>query len=167
MPEPPPGSDDTATWSLARRRARLSAALRTLRDEPTSPVGVKLASWLNTWKGVGAIVDGMTAQGYDLELMQQPHGWWARFYLSSASHPVCAGSGWAVTPWDAVQAAAWETLTTGNPEARLQEQLAAPGPKHPSDPRGGPAGALRATRSPDPPAGSPTAGSSSRGPSRS
>jgi hypothetical protein len=121
---PPPGPEDPATKSLAQRRARLSTALRTMRDQPTSPAGTKLAGWLNSWKGFAAIVDGMTAQGYDLELMQQPHGWWARFYLSSASHPVCTGSGWAATPWAAVQAAAWETLTVGNPEARLREELA-------------------------------------------
>jgi hypothetical protein len=106
----------------------------------------KLAGWLNTWNGVGAIVTGMTRHGFDLELMQQPHGWWARFYLSSASHPVCAGSGWAVTPWAAVQAAAWETLTTGNPESRLREQLSAPRSEPPPDRRGRLAGVRRATR---------------------
>jgi hypothetical protein len=145
--------------SLAQRRARLLSALQTLRDHPTSPAGAKLAAWLNTWKAVGAIVDGMTAQGYDLELMQQPHGWWARFYLSSASHPVCAGSGWAVTLWAAVQEAAWKTLTVGNAEGRLREQLATPRSEQRPDRRDGPAGVLRATRSPDPPGAGATEGS--------
>ena len=101
----PDGTEKLGT--LAERRERLLAALATLREGPTVPPRL---AWLNSWRGIGAILDGMSAQGYDVELMQQPHGWWARFYLSSASHPVCAGSGWAVEPWRAVQAAAWETL---------------------------------------------------------
>jgi hypothetical protein len=137
-------------------RTRLHAALEILRRHADglerSPRSVTLAKRMHFWKGFSAVVTAMTAVGYDLELMQQPHGWSARFYLSSASHPVCAGSGWAVTPWRAVQAAAWETLTVGNPEARLREQLAAPCSKESRDRRGGPVGVRRAIRSPDPPA---------------
>jgi hypothetical protein len=130
MPSSPPRP-------LDERQARLVAALVDLREQPLSS---RRWAWLNTWNGVGAIVTGMTRHGFDLELMQQPHGWWARFYLSSATHTVCAGSGWAVMPWGAVQEAAWQTLTTGNPKARLQEQLAAPRSEQRPDPRVGPAG---------------------------
>ena len=146
--------------SLAERRAQLCTALETMRRPDGEPgADTKLRAWMNTWKGLGAVVDGMTAQGFDVELQQYPHGWWAKFYLAGASHPVCAGSGWAVTPWAAVQAAAWETLTVGNAEARLREQLATPRTEQRPDPRGGPAGVLRATRSPDPPELAPTGGS--------
>ena len=130
--------------SLADRRGRLQAAQDTLRRDPHA---APLAEKLNTWKRVGAILDAMIAQGFDVELQQYPQGWWAKFYLAGASHPVCSGSGWAATPWSAVQAAAWETLTVGNAEARLREQLATACSEQRVDPRGGPAGVLRATRS--------------------
>ena len=123
--------------SLAERRARLQVALGALRLDPPDPT---LAAKLNTWKGLGAVIDGMTAQGFDIEIQQYPHGWWAKFYLTGASHPLCAGSGWGAEPWRAVQEAAWVTLTGGDPEARLRAQLATPRPRHPRDTRGGPAG---------------------------
>jgi hypothetical protein len=73
--------------SPAERRSRLYIALEALRPKdgtPASPAVAKLAAWMNTWKGLGAVVDGMTAQGFDVELQQYPHGWWAKFYLTSA-----------------------------------------------------------------------------------
>lgn len=118
---PSDGSDTgPRPGTLPERRARLLAALEAVRDQRDP----KLAGWMNTWRGTGAVVDAMTAQGFDIEIQQYPHGWWARFYLTGASHPVCGGSGWATTPWGAVQAAAWETLTKGNPGARLDALLA-------------------------------------------
>ena len=127
--------------TLEDRRARLVAVLRELRERPTS----QRWAWLNSWKGAGAIVDGMTAQGYDVEIQQSPQGWWARFYLGGPSHTVCAGSGWAVTPWRAVQQAACETLRAASRQAHL-DATAASGKAERPNPQGGPAGMLRRAR---------------------
>ena len=132
-------SPTRALGTAEERRARLVAVLRELRDRPTP----QRWAWLNTWKGAGAVVDGMSAQGYDVEIQQSPQGWWARFYLAGPSHTVCAGSGWAVTPWRAVQQAAWETLRAAR---RLDGEAAAFGKSERPNPQGGPAGMLRRAR---------------------
>jgi hypothetical protein len=74
--------------------------------------------WLNTWSGLGAVVVGMARQAYDLELRQFPHGRSAAFYPSGIARSIVHGSGWDVVPWGAVQKAALETLTRGDPTER-------------------------------------------------
>src|SRR5881396_1558435 len=78
---------------LARRRALLTAALGLLRlrwREPAPPSVVMLARWLNSWPGLGAVVFGMNAQGFNVELKEFPNGWRANFY------PV--GTQWSLDP---------------------------------------------------------------------
>jgi hypothetical protein len=133
--------------SLEERHERLTAALRTLREAPTSPAGLKLARWLNSWRGIGAILDGMRAQGWDVEMQDFAGSWSVKFFMSSQSHTAPGGTGWAVTPWAAVQDAAWKTLTTENPAARLEAQLARVNGAARPNPAGGPAGHLQAKRS--------------------
>jgi hypothetical protein len=56
----------------------------------------------------------MARQSYDLQLTRYgEEGWRATFYPAGrTAHSVTAavGSGWAATPWAAVQGAAWEAL---------------------------------------------------------
>jgi hypothetical protein len=103
--------------ALARRRVLLTAALGFMQlrwRAPVPPALVALASWLNSWQGLGAIVAEMTAQGFNAELKEFPNGWRANFYDVGIAHSVVFGSAYEVAPWRAVQAAAWETLARGN-----------------------------------------------------
>jgi hypothetical protein len=36
--------------------------------------------WLDSWSGVGHVVKGMRAAGYDIRLGQSPFVWWAEFF---------------------------------------------------------------------------------------
>jgi len=74
-----------------------------------------LRFWLDSWSGIGAVVVGMTRQGYDLQLTRYDEkGWRATFYTTGMEHsPTSAtGTGWDRTPWHAVQGAAREALMT-------------------------------------------------------
>jgi hypothetical protein len=107
---------------------------------------VKLARWLNTWRGFGAILDGMRVQGWDVEMQEFAGHWSVKFFMTGQSHTAPGGTGWAGTPWAAVQDAAWKTLTTENPGARLEAQLARSDGTSRPKPAGGPAGLLRRKR---------------------
>lgn len=99
--------------SLAQRRAPLTAALGFMRvrwNEPVPRVGAALATWMDSWRGVGAVVAGMTAQGFNVELREYPEAWRANFYPTGMAHSIVLGSGWEPTSWRAVQHAAWEAL---------------------------------------------------------
>jgi hypothetical protein len=68
--------------SVYQRRALLTAALGFTRlrwREPVPRVAVLLATWLDSWRGVGAVVTGMTAQGFNVQLKEFPEGWRANF----------------------------------------------------------------------------------------
>jgi hypothetical protein len=70
-----------------------------------------LERWLHSWRGVGDILAGMTAQGFNVELREFPAAWRANFYSTGIAHSIVVGSAWEPTPWRAVQRAAWETCT--------------------------------------------------------
>ena len=73
-----------------------------------------LRGWLSSWRGIGLVTAGMARQGYDLSLTRYADfGWRATFYVTGREHsPTGAtGSAFEVTPFRAVQVAAWETLT--------------------------------------------------------
>ena len=56
-------------------RGRLLLAglgLAELRDTPADAVLASLHSWLDSWRGIGAVVVGMHAHGYDLALQELP-----------------------------------------------------------------------------------------------
>ncbi len=98
---------------LARRRALLTAALgfRELVWQDGRPaVASALARWLDSWSGVGAIVAGMHAQGFDIELKQFPFGWRANYYPVGTAHSVVLGTAYEPTPSRAVQRAAAAAL---------------------------------------------------------
>ena len=92
-----------------RLRAALAAVL--VRDNATELRLVR--EWLDTWSGIGLIVAGMARQEYDLELRRyNGRGWRAMFFPSGFEHSFTshAGSGWAPSPWQAVQHVARNTL---------------------------------------------------------
>lgn len=103
--------------SLDQRRALLTAALGFMRlrwREPVPPTMIALARWLNSWAGLGTVVVGMTAQEFNVELREFPHGWRANFYVTGTAHSVVFGSAYEPAPWMAVQRAAWEALNKGD-----------------------------------------------------
>jgi predicted MFS family arabinose efflux permease len=57
------------------------------------------------------VIAGMTAQGFNLEIREYPHGWRANFYPVGLVHSIVVGSAWASTPRRAEQNAAREALT--------------------------------------------------------
>jgi hypothetical protein len=81
--------------------------------------------------------------GLDVEIQEFAGHWAVKFFMSSQSHTAPGGTGWARTPWAAVQEAAWQTLTTENPAARLEAQLARSDGTSRPNPAGGPAAQLR------------------------
>jgi hypothetical protein len=79
--------------------------------DPTLPA---LRSWLDSWRGIGAVERGMAHQGFDLQLTRyDERGWRATFYTSGMKHsPTSAtGTAWERTPWHVTQRAAWEAMT--------------------------------------------------------
>jgi hypothetical protein len=71
-----------------------------------------LRSWLDSWSGVGHILDAMTAAGHHVELRQSVFGWRAEFYRESNQHTLAtwAGVGTDPLPWRAVQMGALDVL---------------------------------------------------------
>ena len=77
------------------------------------PMLAALRSWLDSWRGIGAVERGMAHQGFDLQLTRYDEkGWRATFYTTGMEHsPTSAtGAAWERTPWRATQRAAWEAL---------------------------------------------------------
>jgi hypothetical protein len=92
------------------RRALLTAALGFLQLRGDPPEVATLRRYLDTWRGLGDVVGGLNAQGYDLELRQFPHGWRANLYPTGTAHSIVVASAWEPMPWRAVQQAAWDAL---------------------------------------------------------
>jgi hypothetical protein len=86
------------------------------RGEPP-PVVDELREVLGSWKGVGILIDGLLAQGRDVELAHYPSGWRATVYYAGSVHSLVRGTGEAraATPWHALQQAAWETVSAKDP----------------------------------------------------
>jgi hypothetical protein len=87
-----------------RRRSLLIAALGFLQLPPQTSALRALHAWLDNWRGVGLIVEGMRRQGYRLSL-REIDAWVASF----RHDPMVSNAGFASapTPWQAVQQAAW------------------------------------------------------------
>jgi hypothetical protein len=106
------------TRQLERRRTLLASALGfaqlTWRSRVPPAAGI-LTGWLDSWFGVGAVLGGMTAQGYNVELKEFPEGWRASFYPVGVAHSIVAGSAYEPTAWAAVQRAACEALSKACP----------------------------------------------------
>jgi hypothetical protein len=68
-----------------RRRALLTAALGFLQLPPQTAALRALHAWLDNWRGIGLIVEGMRRQGYRVSL-REIDAWVASF----RSHPIIA-----------------------------------------------------------------------------
>jgi hypothetical protein len=82
-------------------------------DRPGCRRGRRRARFSRYWRGTGDVVTGMACQEYDLELRRYDgRGWRATFSPSGFEHSLTsyAGSGWARSPWEAVQRAARDAL---------------------------------------------------------
>ena len=75
------------------------------------PEGHMVRAWLDSWSGVGHVVDAMHAVGYNGSLFQSPFAWWAEFIRDEVT-PIAqrTGRNHDAAPWRAVQRAALETL---------------------------------------------------------
>jgi hypothetical protein len=98
-----------------RRCALLTAALGILQLRQEPPGVVPLRDWLDSWRGLGDIVRGLNAQGFDLELRQFPRGWRANIYPTGSAHSIVVASAWEPTPWRAVQRARRVALSRPKP----------------------------------------------------
>jgi hypothetical protein len=84
---------------LDQRGRLLRAALGfvTLRVTPADAALHELRSWLDSWRGIGAVA----RQGYDVQLTRyDERGWRATFYASGMEHSATSatGSAWEPTP---------------------------------------------------------------------
>ena len=93
------------------RRALLTAALgfAQIQWRGETPAPRALHAYLDNWRGLGAVVDGMRAQGYAFNLSTVDRTTWRATF---ARHPLFAADGFGAgeTPWRAVQVAAWAAL---------------------------------------------------------
>ena len=79
----------------------LLVTLEAARLDTELPVLGALHTWLDSWRGLGAVERGMAHQGYDLQLTRyEDRGWRARFYTRGWKHsPTSAtGSAWERMP---------------------------------------------------------------------
>jgi len=100
--------------NTAPRRALLLAALAAMRVKTDAPELAILHAWPDSWSGLGLVVVGMQRHGYDLTLTHDRSGWRATFlHRSHVLYPwVGQVLTWWLTPWRAVQEAAWRAPKT-------------------------------------------------------
>jgi hypothetical protein len=65
---------------------------------------------MDSWAGLSDVITGLERQGLDVELCQFPTGWRANLYPTRTAHSIVVASAWELTPWGAVQQAAWRAL---------------------------------------------------------
>ena len=101
-----------------REHSLLTTALVGALLPPDVPEGHMLRSWLDSWSGVGHVLDAMTAAGHHVELRQSVFGWRAEFYREAMQHSrsTWAGVGTDPLPWRAVQMGALDVLKRANRE---------------------------------------------------
>jgi hypothetical protein len=87
---------------------RLHAALAAVLTPGRAPELALIHRWLDSWAGLGLIVDGMARQGYDVTFRQYPQGWRVNFTGRDGNR--VAGTGWAAEAWISAQQAAWHAL---------------------------------------------------------
>ena len=68
------------------------------------PAARALATYLDSWTGVGAVVVGMQRLGYVVELKEFPMAWRVNFRMRDVD--TVTGTAWEPTAWRAVQRAA-------------------------------------------------------------
>jgi hypothetical protein len=112
MPDHPESiASDSNPADRAEPRWLLPALpIASLRDD--APERRVLCAWLDSWSGVGHVLDAMTAAGHHVELRQSVFGWRAEFYSEAMqqSRSTWAGVGTDPLPWRAVQVGAPDVL---------------------------------------------------------
>jgi hypothetical protein len=108
--------------TVTNRRGRLLlVTLEAARVNADLPVLAAIRSWLDSWRGIGAVERGMARQGFDLQLTRYDEkGWRATFYTTGMEHSPTSstGSAWERTPWRAVQGAARDALRRASHEGQ-------------------------------------------------
>jgi hypothetical protein len=102
-----------AAVELDGRGRRLRAALAAVLVNADAPELRLIREWLDCWAGIGLVVVGMSHQGFQVSIGDHGAGQWiAVFYSGSGGHERVAaeGTSQAVSPWTAVQQAAWRAL---------------------------------------------------------
>ena len=100
---------------MAAAQRRLRAALAAVLVSSIAPEFQLVYRWLDSWRGVGELAEGMHRIGWDLQLTEYGDGHWrATFYVTGQAHSVVGGSAWEPTPWAAVQRAAWTAVVKGS-----------------------------------------------------
>jgi len=96
-----------------QRRALLRAALTFAevrwRGYRPDAAGA-LDKYLHSWTGMGDVITGMHAQGFDVEIKQRGAAWRATFYPSGLAHSIVHGAAESAAPWIAVRRAAWSAI---------------------------------------------------------
>ena len=116
-------------------QTRLCAALGFLQLRQDAPEVAPLRRWLDSWAGLGPVVDGMRGLGDDLpSRITTPAGLAGgrSFVRAISSTSAKAGDAWAATtPWRAVQSAAGMALSPTREGAswRLRAELEIVWPK--------------------------------------
>ena len=91
----------------------LLVTLEAARVDADLPALDALRSWLNSWRGIGAVERGMARQAYDLQLRRyDATGWRATLCMSGMEYSVTSAtaSAFEPTPRKAVEGAAWAAL---------------------------------------------------------
>src|SRR5262245_54944966 len=73
-------SDEVIQEMTPLSRHTLLTALVGALLPPDVPESDMLRGWLDSWSGVGHVLDAMTAAGHHVELRQSVFGWRAEFY---------------------------------------------------------------------------------------
>jgi hypothetical protein len=96
---------------LSRHCSLLTTALVGALLPKEVPEGQTIRAWLDSWAGVGHVVDAMHAEGYNVRLLRSPFVWRAEFCRDEVNPlPRWLGMAADAAPWRAVQRAALETL---------------------------------------------------------
>lgn len=109
MPSTPPAS------ALEQRRATLVAALGFAQldvDAGREPAVDALKAYLDSWRGIGNVIDGMLRQGYSINMSASPDTGWAVVLLKDrpGGGAEIVANGYDVSLPRAVQRASWNAL---------------------------------------------------------
>jgi hypothetical protein len=81
---------------LSRHCSLLTTALVGALLPKEVPEGQTIRAWLDSWAGVGHVVDAMHAEGYNVRLLRSPFVWRAEFCRDESTR-FRGGSGWRPT----------------------------------------------------------------------
>src|SRR4029453_2529793 len=77
---------------------RLRAALAAVLVPEQAPELALMHQWLDNWRGVGQIAEGMHRAGCDLQLTEYGDAHWrATFYVTGQAHSIVGGAAWEPT----------------------------------------------------------------------